>query len=197
LGKGGSGSDDAVAGVTPAPAPTPPTPTPEPVPTPIPTEPEPLRYEDTEFVLAPRYYQPDGNQGRFATKAEFDEVLAGSEPMVPGSRFAGDCDILVGGRERFIPPNSAEAIAVLWRKDAPDAPAGAETQRMRWFVEGGDGVVELHDNQDGFNPYIKVPRAAELEKGRDYQTGRLYGVFTFEDGRQKETNRIVSLRVKR
>lgn len=155
-----------------------------------------LSYDNTDFVLAPRYYQPDGNNGRIAGKDEFEAVLRGADPMVPGSRFAGDCDILVNGQERFIAPGSPEAAALLWwPADAPDGLAN--TQRMRWFTEDGDDVAEIHDNADGFNPYLKIPRANDLEKGRDYQTGRLYGVFTFADGRKKETDRMASLRVKR
>jgi hypothetical protein len=178
-----------------------PAPSPLPVPSPSPL-PVPSARVITSFGLAPFWYQPrnGANLVRRETK-EFDAIIhngdGSGDPMVEHSSLAFDCTI----RDQFGNPwqiehGSQEAIDLLWwPADAPDGLAN--TQRMRWFFEGGDGIAEIHDNADGFNPRIKIPDGALEEKGRNYQTGALFGRYTGLDGRVRETPRWPSLRAKR
>lgn len=162
---------------------------------PGPSTPRTLTAANTSFLLKPFWFQ-HGAGAPVESKEERDKILRGDDPLVEGDRFAGDCDIIQNGAVVHIAPNSQEANDLLWH-DAAGTTGEANTQRMRWFFEDGDGIAEIHDNADGFNPVIKIPRGSNLEKGRDYQTGRLYGVFTFADGSTEETNRLPSLRIKR
>lgn len=186
----------------PAPVPVPPVAPPadtdpEPLPDPDPSEPDdPFEgREITSFRLSPFWYQRSASSS-VVSKEERDEVLSQGEPMIPRSRFAVDCDILDQfGREiQAGPAQEAWINENLWFGEKDAEP---NTHRMRWFFEGGDGVADITESGNGFVPKIKIGKDALVEDNKDYQTGRLYGVFTRKDGKVIKTPFFPSLRAKR
>ena len=182
----------------PAPAPTP-APAPAPAPGPRPT-PDPFEgREISSFHLAPFWYEPRG-PGSMVSKAKCLEVMrggdGGGDPMVPRGRFAVDCDILDQfGREIMAGPKQKAWINEnLWF--GPNDPE-PNTHRMRWFFDGGDGVAHVEESGNGFVPKIKVGKDALPIDNHDYQTGRLYVIFTRKDGVVIQTPYFPSMRAKR
>lgn len=187
---------------TPAPTPTPGTPTPEPVPSPLPV-PTPT----TSRILAALrcsffWYQRAASEG-VVGRSEFEAIINRSEPMVPRSRMAVDADTIDQYGQEIRPEHWTPELVqqLLWyRADDTgerDGAPRANTQRIRWYFAGGDGVAEVTENGNGTVPKIKIGANALEEDNRDYETGELYAIYEAPDGRRVESNRMPSLRAKR
>lgn len=192
LGKGSGTTSTPVAPSAPA-APTPTVPAPPP-------SPEPPTVGRIIGALVPKFFWYQETAGSpVVSREQFNAIINRSDPMVPRSRMAVDCDTIDQFGKEIRPEHWTEEMKLnlLWYpKDHAD-PEKRDTQRIRWFFDGGDDIADINESGDGTVPKIKIGKDALPEDNRDYETGRLFCRYEAPDGRVIESIRLPSLRAKR
>lgn len=178
-----------------APAETPPA-APPPVTAPVPAAPSARTI--TRIVV--RYYWL-AHDNKLANKAHWDNVMTRRDPVIGGDKVCLNAspydqfgqEIASDGQHGVDRPGftgrnwTPELDAAMWYPD--------NSSRLRWFVEGGIGVMTGREHQRGFTPKIEHEKDT-LANDQEAELGEVYGIYTSPGGQEIRTNTLHSLRAK-